>query len=379
MLKKYPRFARFEIENIHKSLPSTEQKIIEDYLFYRKSRGLGDRAASDLRRKIIQIRHIIDCDFKSFDSLQNLTRLSVLIRESYLSNNMKANLKIDLGNFFKYLFPDWSSRFMSLDCFSNKNHKGQGSEEGKINDVDLPKDEDVENMLKSEHSTFWKTFLLFQATTGTRTIEARTLEVKNITFDKDKTATIRIFMTKTGKEKVVFTDKQTTDHIKKLIEEKKNTKTLGKYLFSSPLNQDEPISKNSVNKWFKLLSLKATGKAYYPYLLRHKKATELYRLAKENVISKDVALNLMGHSKEMSERYTHLPRAKEIEILKAQAFNIEISPDKKHELETALEAMQIQRENDADRINNLEHNNEMLQAQIEQLAELIKAKKPLSR
>jgi len=242
MLKQYPKFKRLEVEKVFKKLPKTEQKLINDYLFYRKSRGLSDGSASDLRRYIIQVRKIIDCNFKSFNKLENLSRLSVLINNSYLSNEVKKNLRINLSNLFKYLFPDWRSKFMELDCFSNKSKKGEQSENGVISEADLPTDKEIEKMLQSEHSTFYKTFLLYHST-GLRTIETRKTEIKNINFDVDGSSRIEIFMTKTGKKKFVFADKQTTDYIKKLIEELKNTGRLGKYLFPSPKDISNPISK----------------------------------------------------------------------------------------------------------------------------------------
>jgi hypothetical protein len=144
-------------------------------------------------------------------------------------------------------------------------------------------------------------------------------------------------MTKNAKPKIVFTDKQTTDFIKKLIEEQKNNKTSGKYLFHSPINPNVPIHKNSVNKWFKNLSIKATGRHIKPYFLRHKKATTLYKLAKNNKIAESTALRLMGHSRSLMERYDHTPTDEEIEILKSQAFVTELSPEKKHEIEVKLD------------------------------------------
>ncbi len=341
MLKKYPKFKRGQAETVFNKLSEAEQKLIEDYLFYRKSRGLGN--SNDLRRYIIQVRKIIDCDFKKFDTLDKLSRLSVLINESYLSKEVKKNLRINLKHLFKYLFPSkWHSEFMELDCFSNKKKKGEESEDGVISHNDLPTDKNVEDMLKTEPTTFYKTFLLLQNSTGLRTIENRKVEINKITFDKDGTSRIEIFMTKTGKSKYVFPDKQTTDHIKKLIEELKNTGRIGKYLFPSISDSDKPIPKNTINKWFKNLSKKATGRFLKPYWLRHKHATKLYDMAMNNIISKDVATKLLGHSKDMSERYIHRPKEKEIAILKDQAFNTEISEKQKNEYLQRIDTLEKQ-------------------------------------
>ena len=114
MLQSYPKFKRLEVEEIYKKLPKSEQKLITDYLFYRQSCGL--QRTSDLRRAIIQIRQIIDCNFKDFNDLNQHTRLVVLIKQSHLSSKVKQNHKIDLNNFFgEYLFSDWwSAKFKRI-------------------------------------------------------------------------------------------------------------------------------------------------------------------------------------------------------------------------------------------------------------------------
>lgn len=330
MLKEYPKFARGEAEKLFKGFPKTEQKLIEDYIFYRKAAGLGD--ASDLRRYVIQIRHIIDCNFKDFTELEQHTRLIVLIKDSHLSNEVKKNMKINLNNLFgEFLFEDWwSIKFRKI--YSNKKLKGEGSEKKKIKMI--PTDEEFEKMLKSETSVFYKTFLLVQESTGLRTKECRCIELEKIKFEEDNTGIIGIYMTKTGEEadKTVFTNKQTTDFIKKLIEELKNTDRYKKYLFPSPKDLDQPIHKNTINKWFRNLSFKSTGKHYTNYSLRHKKSKMLYELADKNIISENTALKLLGHGRSQKERYVNRPKEEDIKILKEQAFNTEISDDEKNEL-----------------------------------------------
>lgn len=334
MLKEYPKFKRGEAEKIYDKLPEGEQKIIKKYMLYRAGNDLSD--TSDLRRYIIQIRHIIRCNFKKFKKLDQHADLSILIKNSHLSLEVKKNLKINLNNFFgEYLMPkEWTKQFRRV--YSNKNaHKGDDTENENIKD--LPTDKEVEDMLKTENRTYWKSFLLVQDFTGLRTKECRTIEIPKITFNSDNTATIEIYMTKTGKDKVVFTDKQTTDFIKKLIQEYENTKTLGKYLFPSPTDIEKPVDKNSVNRWFRNLSFKATGKHYKNYALRHRKAKKLYDLADRNIISENTALKLLGHSRSQKETYVNRAKEEDIIILKKQAFNTEISEERKNELEKRIQ------------------------------------------
>jgi len=333
MLKQYPKFKRGEVDKIYKKLPKTEQKLIQDYLFYRQAGGLTN--TSDLKRLMIQIRHIINCNFKDFKTLEQHTRLIVLIKESYLSNETIPNIKINLNNFFgEYLFSGWWDRkFRKI--YSNKKLKGDGSENTNINNI--PTDLEIEKMLKSETSIFYKTFFLIQEVTGMRTKECRCIELDKVEFNSDGTATIEIYMTKTGKTKIVFTDKQTTDYIKKLIEELKNLNRYKKYLFPAPKDINKPIHKNTINKWFRSLSFRATGKYYKNYSLRHRKSKMLYELSDKNIISENTALKLLGHGRSQKERYVNRAKEEDIKILKEQAFNTEVSPEKKAELEQKLE------------------------------------------
>jgi len=336
MIKEYPKFKRYEVDKIYKDLSDSEKKLITDYLFYRESCGL--QKTDDVRRTLLKTRKIIQCNFQDFKELENHTRLVVLINKSDLAYSVKQNMKIDLNNFFgEYLFSEWwSAKFKRI--YSNKNGK-RGDSSIPKKDIIIPTTEDIKKMLIKENSTFWRTFLLLQDVTGLRTKEARTTEISKITFNEDGTSTIEIYMTKIGKTKIVFADKETTFWINKLIKEYQTMGKIGKYLFPSRNNANIPISKDIVNKWFRKLAFEATGKHLIPYSLRHKKATELYKLAKNNKIAESTALKLMGHSKSQMGNYDHTPKEEDIRILKEQAFNIDVSPEKRHELELQIDQL----------------------------------------
>ncbi|MBI5872313.1 hypothetical protein HZB88_04490 [archaeon] len=79
--------------------------------------------------------------------------------------------------------------------------------------------------------------------------------------------------------------------------------------------------------------------------MRHSRATELYRLADENKISKETAIKFMGHSSDMSKTYTHLDKQEIKNMLKNQVYKLEELPEeKKHELEK--EISELKRENE---------------------------------
>lgn len=341
MLKTYPQFKRGQIAKIFDKLPKESREEINRYISYRESQDLQD--SSDIKRYIIQIRYIIGCSFKEFDTLDDVVNLSKLIKSSRLSKDVRANLKINLKNLFQYFYPDWMSRFMGLKCFSNKKNKGQNKQDKQdtYTAEDLPKEEDDKKILQTETTNFWKTFFIVHAETGNRTIETRTIENKNIKFNEEG-AEIEIFMTKNNKKKFNILSRQAADFIKKLQEEQKNIGVYGKYLFPSPENVNNPICKNSVNEWYRKITKRATGRIIIPYLWRHRKATLLYTLATENKISEDAAAKLMGHGKGMAKTYVHRPDEATIKILREQLKNIntEISPERKHELELKMEGIQ---------------------------------------
>lgn len=344
MLKQYPKFKRNQIEKIFDKLPKTSRDEINKYIAYRESTGLQD--SSDVKRYIIQIRYILECDFKEFNTLEDVVKLSNLIKSSYLSNTVKSNLKINLKNLFQYIYPDWTSRFMGLKCFNNKKLLGDALKEETFTAEELPTEEDDKKILQTEKTNYWKTFFLVHSQSGNRTIETRTIENSKIKFSDDG-CEIEILMTKNGKKKFNILNKQAADYIKKLQEEQKNTGTFGKYLFNSAINSNEPITKNPVNEWFRNISKKATGRILTPYMWRHRKAGYLYGLATENKISLDAAAKLMGHGKDMASSYVHRPDNQTIEMLKSQLKNIdtEISPERKHELEEKIENQDKEIEN----------------------------------
>jgi len=339
MLKEYPKFKRGEIWKEYDKLPKQEQKFIEEYLTYRKARGKSrEQDLRDLQRYIAQIRIIVGKDLRKLD-LKELRELTALINTSKLSNEVKNNLKINLKNFLKYAFEDWSIRFKEFDDLKLNSKKN----EEKINSSTIFSKEDIEKLMKFETKNFWKAFLITQYEAGLRTIETRSLKWSDIKFNvEEDLSEINIFATKTKKARTIFV-KEATFYLKKLKEEQQNQGIKSVYCFPSPKNHNESISKNLVSMWFRALTKKALGREGWNYLLRHSRATELYRLAHENKISKDTAIKFMGHSADMSNTYTHLDKKSVKEMLKNQVYKLEDIPEeKKSDYEKRLELLEKQ-------------------------------------
>lgn len=334
MLKEYPKFKRGEIWGFHDKLSSSEKKLLEDYITYRKARGVSaERDLLDIKRYILQLRYILQKDLRKIN-LNEVRQITAIINTSWLKNEVKNGLKIDFKNFLKYAFLDWSMRFADLQDIKQSS---KSRNEERINAQTIFTKQDIEKLMKHETKIFWKAFLITQYEAGLRTIECRTLKWDSIKFNIDgDISEIGIYATKTSKARTIFV-KEATFYLQKLKEEQENTGMKSIYVFPSKSKKNMPIDKNSVSSWFRNLTKKALGREGWNYLLRHSRATELYRLADENKISKETAIRFMGHSSDMSKTYTHLDKQEIKNMLKNQVYKLEELPEeKKHELEKEI-------------------------------------------
>jgi len=277
MLKSYPKFKRREIEEVYKKLPEKEKQIIEKYLEYRKARGItSEQKVADLRRYIIQARKILDKNFDDI-TLDDLRKFLAILNSSYLSDYTKNNLKIDIRNFLKWKIKKWSDRFNDLEDIKISNSRN----ENKINPSILLKSKDIERVMKHETRMFWKSFFITQYEGGLRTIEVRNIKWDDIAFNVDgDISSINIYASKTKKARTIFI-KEATFYLKRLKEQQENIEQKGIYVFHSKKDVNKPIDKGTISSWMRSLSERALGRKIWSYILRHSRATELYRLAKQ--------------------------------------------------------------------------------------------------
>lgn len=342
MRKEYPKFKRGEIEEFYKHLPRNEKNMLNDYLAYRKARGItSEEKLMDVRRYILHLRYILEKEFRTMN-LKDLRSILALISSSRLSAYVKNTIKTDLKNFLKYLFPDWSLRFASLEdikLISNPRN------EKRLNSKALLQKEDIEKIMKHETKIFWKSFFIVQYEGALRTKETRFLKWEDIKFNVDgDISEISIYSTKTKKARTVFV-KEATYYLSRLKEEQENLGKKGIYVFPSRADHNKPIDKATVSEWFRDLTKKVLGRAGWNYLLRHSRGTELYRLAKQGKIAKDTAIEFMGHSEDMSDVYSHFDKEEIKEMLKNQVYKLEEIPEeKKSEIEQEIERLKTENE-----------------------------------
>ena len=341
MLKEYPKFRVGEIEEFYAELPQSEKEMLKEYLAYRKARGITTESTiSDIRRYVLHLRYILRKDVRKMD-LQELRNLLAIINTSRLSGYAKNDIKTDLKNLLKYLFPDWSSRFANLEDIRLTSNPRN---EKKLNSQALFQQEDIEKIMRHETSMFWKALFMTQYEGGLRTQEVRFLKWQDISFNVDgDISEIGIYASKTKKSRTIFV-KEATFYLKKLQTEQENLKQKGLYVFHAKRDINKPITKSAVAMWFRMITKKAIGRQGWNYLLRHSRATELYRLAKQGKIAKDTATEFMGHSDDMSKVYSHFDKKEIKDMLKNQVYKLEELPEeKKHELEK--EISELRKEN----------------------------------
>jgi integrase len=337
MLKEYPEFDRGETEAYFLKLTKQERQEIEEYEKYRQARGVSaENSLKEIKRHIVHLRFILNEKFENLDLKKLREYLALLNSAKELSPHTKNDMKINIKNFLRWKFKDWSKRFNELEDIRLTSNPRN---EEKLNAKTILKKEDIEDIMKHETEMFWKAFFITQYEGGLRTKETRFLKWSDIKFNvDDNISEINIYATKTKKARPIFVQ-EATFYLKKLKEEQENTKTKGVYIFHSKTDINNPVGRSVISKWMRNLS-KISGKYCWNYLLRHSRATELYRLAKQNKIAKDTAIEFMGHSKDMSKVYTHLDDKEIKEMLKNQVYKLEDLPEeKKIELQKQIEEL----------------------------------------
>ena len=337
MLEKYPHFKRGEFKEIYSKLPIQDTTLLKEFRKYCEI-SANPVKVEDMIRHIVQLRLVTQIPFENFN-LKHLREFLAVLNGSYKTDYSKNDVKVHVKKFLKWNFKDWSERFDELKdvkTYSSKNLRN----EKKINSKTILKKEDIEKIMKHENKLYWKAFIMTLYEGGLRTGEVRCLKWNNVSLNSDgDISEVSIFSPKTKRARTTYI-KDSTFYLNKLKEEQENTKSKGAYIFHSKRNLNKPIDKASVSCWMRNLSQKALGRRIWCYLLRHSRATELYRLARANKISKDTAIKFMGHSEDMSDIYTHLDKEDVRRMLTEQVYRFEeLPPEKKHKLEKDVEKL----------------------------------------
>lgn len=331
MLNEYPTYKNGEVNTIFEGLPQQEKKVIEQYIDYRAIKVTSKDKLSDIRRHITQLRHITEKDLNKL-TLKDVRDFLTLLNKSERELAGKDDIKVNIKNFLKWKFKNWSKRFEDLkDIHTSSREKLINYK--RINGNTLPTKEEIEIMLDAEPRLFWKTFFITLYESGMRPIELRLLKWSDVKFNVDgDVSEIAVYSTKTDKARTVYVN-QATGYLKLLRD---RTKTDTPLIFPSPYGKTKPISKPTVTQWLRRLSLTSIGREISPYFLRHKRAKELY--IEQKGVSDEVAQKFLGHGKDMRTIYTRLSKEDVKEAMSKIVYNVDNVPEKtKHELEKRID------------------------------------------
>jgi integrase len=165
------------------------------------------------------------------------------------------------------------------------------------------------------------------------------------TFNDSGVCSIKVISKKnknaTDKERIIPLSKGANYFLLELKKQQKNNFIVSKYVFPSPKNPNKMISK-SVNEWFRNLTKEVLGREVTNYTLRHSQATKLKTLVKQNKLSKENAIEFLGHSEEMFDKtYSHMDKEDNLKIMREQIYGVqELTPKEENELKVKVEMQQ---------------------------------------
>lgn len=371
MRDKYPEYKRGELDLFYSKLPKKDKEVLDNFILSCKT-SVNENKAKDIRRCVLQLRHITN---KTFDalSIDELRHFLVLLNQSARESWTKHDIKAHVKRFLKWHFKDWSERFNSLKELKNET---VGMNEEKINEQTLLTKEEIETVMKKENNIQLKTFFIALYESGMRPSELRRVKWENIKFNVDGELTeINVFMTKNKKHKTVYV-KDATFYLKKLQNE-----AISDYVFYSRENKDLPIADNTATRWINELSRHLKNKHIYPYLLRHTRSQELYTLADKGKLGETVVQKFLGHSKSMRHIYAKMSNATMKEAVTKTVYNFEELPiEKRHELEKEINLLKTELKKDHDIMQSFLAQRESLKKQedaLKEISALLLSGKPL--
>lgn len=325
---------------LYNKLKASEREIVDKFITYIMG-SAGKRRSEEIKRVVMQFRIVVGVDFDKID-LGLLREYLALLNHSNMTKITKTGIGANVKRFLKWKFKDWSVRFDNLSDIKMK----RGFNEEKINSDTLVTKKEIEKIMKSKEITlFWRTAFITLYESGLRPNELRNLNWGNVKIDVDENglSEISIFANKTSRARTVYV-KEATPYLKEL---KKRNKDASQWVFPSIKDKGKPMDRSSLSNWLHRASKEYLGREIFPYLLRHSRATELYLNAG---VPDKIAQKFLGHSKSMSDVYTHLSNKDVKEAVGKSIYNFEdVSPEKKHKLEEKIDKLEAE----IDKINDV--------------------------
>ncbi len=342
MRKKFFSYGEKTSESIYKKLSKAEKQTLENFKDYLLISASLERS-TEAQREILRFREITGV-FLDKITLEDLRYFLKELKASEFADNTKNKSKGYVQRFLRWNFKDWSSRF---DNFEDVKYNSDAQRKKPITSKTILTKEEIEKIMKTEPMLFWKTFFIVQYMGGLRTGETRKLKWSDVSFDDDDFSFIKVSSKKnknaTAKIREIPLGPDATYYLRELKQEQKNKELVTEWVFPSPTDPKEHISK-FVNQWFKELTKKAIGREINNYICRHTRGTELKRLIKEGGMSKDNATEFLGHSERMFDKvYSHMDKEDVKQLMKKQIYSFEqVPPEQKNEIKKLKEDMNLQ-------------------------------------
>lgn len=335
MLSTFPVYKKGELKAAYETLPESDKEIIQDFLKYVAMTTAQHKLVS-FQRSIAMFRLITEKSLNQI-TLDDVREWLRLLKESkkpaFTCNGLKAHVK----RFLKWYYKDWSVRFDELRNLKLQRTKISSK---RYNYQTFLTEPQVQTILDKEELIERKAMFMLLAESALRPCEAVKIRWNDIKFDiEGDVSEIYIHSPKTDVPRIVYI-KNASFYLKRLKES-----AINEWVFPAGHTAKGGRTKNpfvatdTVGKWLRAMG-KAVGLKVHPYLLRHMRASQLYLLAKQNKMSKDVVTQFMGHSEDMSEIYTQLdPEVLKQNLIKS-VYKLEVLPEeKKTELEKQIEEL----------------------------------------
>jgi integrase len=323
---------------VYKSLSKADRVVVdefEQYCLISAGRVRAQKSKSNAIRFLVMAEKPLYTI--GLDDLRDFLRV---LKNSDFSDYSKNDVKGFVQRFLKWHFKDYSERFNN---FEDIKYNSDAQRVKKITPEDILSPEDISKLIKAEPTIFWKTFIICQYEGALRTLECRQLKWDMIDMEDGDVYWLAINSKKnrngTNKERISPPLNQSIYYLGELKKWQQETGNKSPYLFPAKKNVANFISSGAVSKWFSRLTRKVLGKSVKSYLLRHSKGEELHKLIRENKLSKENAIQMMGHSEKMFDKtYSHANKQEMKKLLKKQVLDVDyIPPEKKHQLEKDVE------------------------------------------
>ncbi len=336
---KYSR--EISSKGLFNSLSEQDKGIINKFKDYILMTG-SQIGTEEAEREILRFIFMVEKPIQKI-CLDDLRFFLKELKTSGFGDLTKNKIRVGIKRFLRWQFKDWSERFNELEDIKINS---DAQRKKPITSKQLFTEKEIKQLLDKELSLYWKTFLMVQYEAGLRTGETRKLLWPMVDFGDDGFTTLNISSSKnrngTAKTKPVVV-KIAGNFLNELKNQQQKYEIKTLYVFPSPENPNQPISKSGTNKWFKNLCKNVLGRVGNNYLLRHTRGTELQKKVRDGSLSKDNAVEFMRHSEKMFDLvYSHMDTEDIKQLIKKQIYNTkELTKGEKDEIKELKEKIKL--------------------------------------